>query len=255
MILYLYGPENYRRQKTLKEKIISPYLEKYPNGVVANFDLADEAALESLKDFTKNQSLFSSVKLGMILNPEEAEPKELKKILLELLEDKKTTVVVVAEKKLAKTFDFLLKDPVKFWEFDKLIGEKFLAFIKNEAQARGLNLNNNQIRDLALVYAGDSWALINELEKISLGFNLEKKEKAPEFFDLIKQMHSQAGISTKVRALFYLLENNDPALVFNMVSAFSGYGKKSLFADYDLAVKSGKLEYGEVLLDFAITTN
>jgi len=46
---------------------------------------------------------------------------------------------------------------------------------------------------------------------------------------------------------------DDPARVFNSLAYRLGSeGEARLYADYDVAVKSGKLEYEEVLLELAL---
>ncbi|TSC96136.1 MAG: hypothetical protein Athens101426_490 [Parcubacteria group bacterium Athens1014_26] len=52
----------------------------------------------------------------------------------------------------------------------------------------------------------------------------------------------------------FLSRSQEPAMIFNMI-AVSPYGSpawKQKMADYDVAIKSGKLEYEEVLTNMTI---
>ena len=106
MILYLYGPDSYRLKTVLREKIVSPFKQKHPSGLVGDFYLSKDGQLVALAGFFKEQGLFSVKKMALVYEPEEAQTKELKPVLMSALEDKEFTLVVVAEKKLPKAFDF-----------------------------------------------------------------------------------------------------------------------------------------------------
>jgi hypothetical protein len=49
-----------------------------------------------------------------------------------------------------------------------------------------------------------------------------------------------------------LLENEDAAKVFNMAGGWAKGGNKIRMADYDVAVKSGKLEFADALADYVL---
>ena len=57
MVIYLYGPDSYRRKEKEKE-IISKYKEKHLSVTVDKFELESDDDFSSFKNFLKNQSLF-----------------------------------------------------------------------------------------------------------------------------------------------------------------------------------------------------
>ena len=253
MLLYLYGPDTYRRQKTLEQSILAKYREKHTDIALAEFDVADEGALSKLAEFTASQSLFASAKLGVIYNPNEL-PDELAKFLKTVVENKSVTLVVVADKKLPKAFDFLLKEPTKSWEFEKLTGTPLVSYIAKEAKERGLTPTKAVVDELVFAYGDNLWAIVGELEKMALGGAPELTAPLPNFFGLISAVKAPGPASRRLKALFYLVERHEPAMVFNMIASQVSGSLKVKMADYDIAIKSGKLEYPEALLDFVLAT-
>ena len=62
-----------------------------------------------------------------------------------------------------------------------------------------------------------------------------------------------SDVRIRLRALEQLFLNNEPAAkIFNILSA-QWYDRAEIVARYDLAVKSGKCEYEEVLLDMVLS--
>jgi len=252
MVLYFYGLDSYRRSKTLKEKVFSVFEKKHPNGSIDYFDLAVDGKLDKLFEFSKGKGLFSSVKLGIIQNPQEAEAKVLIGFLKSYLDDKETTIVVESENKLVKKFDFLLAEPAKSWEFKPLENTKILSFVKELARERKIEINTEQIKLLVSAFGSDLWAISAELEKMSLGASDPKVSVPFNFIELIKSFAYGRSVGDRLRALYFLLENNDSAAIFNMAAAFSGGKAKIVYADYDVAVKSGKLNFEEALVSIAV---
>lgn len=250
MILYIYGPDSYRRTKALREKIIAPYLIKYPDGLIERFHLSEEGELERLKEFSLSQSLFAKVKLGIIYDPSEGE-KSFISLLKEVLEDKTITLVVVAEKKLTKEFNFLLDKPVTSYSFEPITGAQFITFLKKEAAEQDLKVSDTAIKELGELYDGDSWSSITEMRKIAAGGLIEKKSKIPDFFPLLQGLKGSTP-NGRLKSLFYILETTEPAAVFNVLGAMVSGSDKVKMADYDIAIKTGKLEYEEALLDFVL---
>ena len=249
--MYLYGLDSYRRTRALREKILEPYLVKYPDASVARFDFEEADMLTQFQDFVSSGSLFAKVKLVIAYNVEEV-TKEIMPILKNLVEDKSTTAVIVSEKKLAKAFDFLLQDPVKTYEFELLEGATFAGFLKQEVSEQGLAVSDEVIKHVAQTYQGNTWGAVTELQKIRYGSNLETVSATPEFFPLMQSLKSMAPAS-RLKALFYVLETIEPAAAFNVLATLVSGGDKIKMADYDVAIKSGKLEYEEALTDFVLS--
>ncbi|MEK7634628.1 MAG: hypothetical protein AAB396_01960 [Patescibacteria group bacterium] len=273
MIIFLYGPDSYCRRKKLNE-ILDQYKKKHMALNIGKFDFAENNGDDEflrLQEFSLADSLFESEKLAVIEDIFEWVSKENQKKTAEFLklnlEDKKTTFIILSNKAPIKTFDFLLKKPSLAQEFENFKDDKLEFFIKKKSEERGINLEPRAILFLADVFIGDSWGLINELDKFSLldkkSFSADDLKKiidyykpisSSDFFIKIKNFSFSRSLAQKLENLEFLLENEDPAKIFNFLSSFSSNQPALIkkFADYDVAVKSGKMEYEEILLDLAL---
>ena len=241
---------------------------------IGKFDFAENNGDDEflrLQEFSLADSLFESEKLAVIEDIFEWVSKENQKKTAEFLklnlEDKKTTFIILSNKAPIKAFDFLLKKPSLAQEFENFKDDKLEFFIKKKSEERGINLEPRAILFLADVFIGDSWGLINELDKFSLldkkSFSADDLKKiidyykpisSSDFFIKIKNFSFSRSLAQKLENLEFLLENEDPAKIFNFLSSFSSNQPALIkkFADYDVAVKSGKMEYEEILLDLAL---
>lgn len=266
MIIFLYGPDSYRRQGKLKE-YIDRYRVKYPALSLNSFDLSREEEIGKLKDFSRAQSLFESSKLGTISNIaflEGREQKDFIQILKENLETKQQTLIINEAKKPEKIFHFLMKEPVICHNFEDLAGLPLRDFFQGEANKRKLNFDKKSEDLLLGVYAGNSWGLVTELDKLALlnkgQINLDVLKNYTDalspinIFSSLQQIRNAPGFAKKLPLLEELFSRNeDSPKIFNILSSFHGDSDwKNKLADYDAAVKSGKLEYEEVLLSLAI---
>lgn len=250
MLIYLYGPDAYRRQQKLKE-ITEKFTDKHGNSGLERFDLSVKGEIERLKDFTTTQSLFDSSKFGIVYEAGEAEPKEVSN-LLKIADGSKTiSLAVVAEKALPKTFKILSGAAVVSQEFDNLIPAQISTFTKVEAQKHDLKLSDSLLQSLVWKYAKDTWGLVNEIERLALGGNPETVLREQDFFSAISQLEYGKSASAKLPILERLMHSEDSAKIFNILAAIAR--NKNKMADYDLAIKSGKLEYEEVLTSIAIS--
>ncbi len=249
MLLYLYGLDSYRRNARLAH-ILAEFKKRYPDGTIDRFDGAEKDVLDRLISFIKDQSLFAKAKIATIENVDETNGAG--KILKSILEDKNITLVVVTDKKLSKEFAFLGKKPSHAEEFETLAPATELTFIKKEVATRGLKINDEDIRSVVSAYGSDTWGILNELEKINLGGAPEARVAEPQFFALVQTLKNPSVVA-RLSALAYLLENEEPAAVFNVFASIASPELKIKMADYDVAIKSGKLEYEEALLDLAIS--
>ncbi len=251
MLIYLYGPDAYRRQQKLKE-ITEKFTDKHGNSGLERFDLSVKGEVERLKDFTTTQSLFDSSKFGIVYEANEAEPKEVNN-LLKIADGSKTiSLAVVAEKSLPKTFKILSGAEVISQEFDNLDPAHLGAFTKIEAQKQNFKLSDSLLQSLVWKYAKDTWGLVNEIERLALGGNPETVLREQDFFSAISQLEYGKAASAKLPILERLMNSEDPAKIFNILAAMAR--NKNKMADYDLAIKSGKLEYEEVLTDLALSS-
>ena len=254
MLIFLYGPDSYRRCLKQRE-IIEKYKAKHSALTIDRFDLSEEEEIERFRGFIKNNSLFDSHKLALITNIWLCESHNLE--IKKFTEIKEITLLIVADKAPPEDWRWLLKKSVICREFKLLTGSLWERFISQQAVSRGLTLSPQLINALATTYQGDSWSLVTELDKLALLVNYESGIMnyglKYNFIDLIKTISWREDFSIKIPALEMLLHNDDPAKIFNMLAAFTSGSQKIKMADYDVAVKSGKLDYETALLDFTIS--
>ena len=75
-----------------------------------------------------------------------------------------------------------------------------------------------------------------------------------DVFRTLGQITDTHDIGKKLLLLENLFERSgDSAMIFNFLTTFArSRGEKKMMADYDVAIKRGKLEYEEVLVDFIL---
>jgi len=249
MLIYLYGADTYRRGKKLQE-IVTAYSKKHGGESQGIFYMDEKDSLAKLSNFLESQSLFDVAKLAVVYGADE-EPKSAA-LIKKFLEDKKTTIVVLSLKKLPKEFAFLLKKPALAQEFSVLEATELYTFIKTEAKERNITLTSDILASLSNIFQSDTWGIVTELEKIALGGSIEQKMSTPAFFPLVQMLKKRSDMTTRIRALGHLLETEDPVAIFNITAAIVDEDLKIVMADYDIAIKSGKLEYEEALTKLAL---
>ena len=258
MFIFLYGPDDYRRLQK-KHELVEDFKKKHPDLGPALFDLAADGTLDVLLEFIKNQSIFESAKLAILENAFEVDAEKLAKVLKPFAGEKNTTVLISEKEKPVKALAFLIAKPSLAQKFENLDGAEWLGFIQREAKRIGLALSASAAQFLGTVYQGNSWALVTELQKLStLAHSIDKKdldeldlEVAPNYWALINGMKSYDA-RTRLYALEKLFATNDPPpKIFNILAAQAGE-KTPRMAEYDLAVKSGKMDYEEALLDLIL---
>ncbi len=260
MLIFLYGPDEYRRSRKKKE-IIAEFEKKRSDLGLASFDGESAESLAQLAEFLKTQSIFDVAKLAIIENAFEIDPPKLAAVLKPLVSQKDVNVLISEKSKPVKALAFLLEKPTFVQQFEALAGAEWTAFIHAEAKKNGLTLSPSAAQFLGTVYAGNSWGLATELEKL-LSFGkaaIEKSdldgfdlEAAPNYWALLNGLKS-ADIKNRLSALETLFAINDPApKIWNIIAAQAGERAPHM-AEYDLKIKSGKLEYEEALVDFVIS--
>jgi len=264
MIIFLYGPDDYRRHQKSKE-IIEEYKKRHPNFVLQFFNLEEENEFLKLQEFNQNRSFFEEIKMAVLENYFVIINKEKKEFLKNAV-DKKDLILLISENKQPlKEFKFLLEKPVQFQEFKSFNSAQLTVFIKKEAKNRKLNLSDEAVLFLKDVFDDDIWGLINELDKLAL-IKKPKLEIADieehsdvslpcNIFTFINNFNSQQ-ISKNLFFLEMLFFNREePAKIFNFLAASKRKTKDltEKLARYDVLVKLGKLGYEEVLLDLALS--
>jgi DNA polymerase III delta subunit len=259
MIIFLYGPDSYRRDAK-KRFYISEFEKKYSAHGVERVDLEAADGLQALDLAARSRSLFEAAKLIIIENFSEITPKKLKDALEPFFSDKQLNVLLLADKKPVKALDFLLNKPVTSAAFEHLEGAAWMKFVQASVAENKVDLDPAALNLLARTYEKDSWGLITELQKLA---GSEKKltaadlaslglEVAPDFFPLVQSLRS-ASLGDRFAALARLFHDNEPAAKsFNIISALWAQ-KTPQFAAYDRAVKMGKMDYEEALTDLITT--
>ena len=276
MIIYLYGPDSYRRQEKLNE-YIERYKEKYASGAGV-FYLDKDEDFSMFKDFCKTQSLFEASRLGVVFSAsggsasggnfnelEKGGLKEFVSLIKENLKNKDLTLILNSDKKPTKDFSFLLKEPAISHNFDVLEGAELRKFLDVEIKKRKIELDPKS-KELILSGLGKNpWEIVSALEKLSLLDEKKIDQKilekhidllpAIDVFAQINKMRDGYSVGSRLATLEELFERGaDSAMIFNIFAAspYLNQEQKITMADYDVAIKSGKLEYDEVLLDMML---
>lgn len=266
MTIFLYGPDDYRREQKRKG-LIAEFYKKHSGLGFAQFDLEEEGGLENLQEFLHSQSIFEPLKLAYVANAFSVEEKKLAAILKPLSADKNTTILISEKNVPPRPLAFLRpaqgkkKDGALAQEFEVLKGAAWRRFIQAEAEARNLKLASQALELLAQAYAGDGWRLTTELDKLALlpRRQVERKdlealsvEVAPDFWATMYGLRSPR-VNERLATLEKVFSRGEPAgKIFNILSA-QWQEKLPAFAAYDTAVKTGRCDYEEVLLDLALS--
>ncbi len=265
MIIYLYGPDSYRRGKKLTE-LISSYKEKHPALDLRFFDFEeDENLWISARDFLEQPSMFRSAKCAVIYAGTAVDKKSWIQTLASYSEAKDVFIMISEDAKPKKAFSFLTKKPCISQEFAELVGVNLDRFLKLEAKSRGLVFTPPAWKFFSeYVLASNIWTGIRTLEKIELAqfsqpISLGDVERITDWFsrDKVFSLMRECGgnLSWKKKIAFLekaIIQKEDPAYLFNSLS-FGARGNNLLYlAEYDISIKSGVLEYEEALLDFVL---
>lgn len=264
MVIFLYGEDSFRRKRKYAE-IVSEFIAKNGNLGFSDFSV-DE--LDNFLEAVKNRSIFSS---HTLIGLKDADIKLFPKDVLSLFEEtlakaaesKEINVIISSEgPSLPDNMSFLAGSFVKTQEFAGLSKEKLAFFVAKEASAREIKLSESDIKTLISSFSGDLWAIGSELDKLAVAKIRDLSDlvtPGPSYFEALNAFKYGRTIEKKLIALETLLYKlkEDPAKVFNGIAYFAPKGISNeewfgVMADYDVAVKSGKMDYEEALLDFAI---
>jgi len=262
MIIFLYGPDDYRGAEK-KRSIIAEFSKKRSEIGLGVFDLEEKASLENLDEFLRTQSIFEAAKLAVLENAFELDAPKLAKLLKPFIEEKNITILIAEKDKPVKALAFLLEKPTISQKFETLAGAELAAWITAEAKKNSVVLTPAAVQFLASVYGSDTWGLVTELQKLAgfggAGKAIDKKdlnvfdlEIAPNYWGLINGLKNYE-MRNRLYAFETMLAGNDPpAKIFNILASQCAE-KTPHMAEYDLAVKSGKVDYEEALVDLLIS--
>lgn len=241
MIIFLYGSDSYRLIQTKKD-IIARYRAKYPSGVnLVLLDLAEANGQDDLENALKSSSFFNEHRLIVCKNifakkaasestakyieqyqladlpditlmaVEDLSDKDLlskNKPLFKLLSEKSTTV---------KTFEFLGRPGLSGWA-------------KNEFRSRDCSIQNDALGVLIDLVGNNSWALINEIDKLSAYKGrgeitvrdvelLVSPDVGLGVFDLIDSLGSRKYSRTLELLHYELRTGRDPYYILTLVAS------------------------------------
>ena len=265
MIIFLHGPDDYRRSEK-KRMLVAEFVKRHSEAGIGYFDLEEKDAFAELEQFLRTQSIFEPAKLVVLLGAFETEEKKLAKLLKRYLEEKNVTILLAEKNKPVSALGFLLKEPVLMRKFAPLEAPELAAWAMAEAKNLGIALAPPAAAFLAQVYAGDTWGLLTELQKLS-GFAaarggakpIDKKdlnefdlEAAPNYWGLMNGLKS-FDMRSRLSAFETMLALNDPPRKIFNILASQWTEKIPHMAEYDIAVKSGKVDYEEALVDLLIS--
>lgn len=259
MIIFLNGPDDYRREEK-KRSLVADFTQKHTALGVAHFDFEDDESFLDLERFSAHHSLFTNQQLAVVTNLFEKESKERTALLESMVSRPGVTLLLSEDTKPLKRFQFLTEKPVILGHFDFLTGAPWEAFVQGEAQKRNLAFSPEVLRFLLMVYEKDTWRLVIDLDKLALlgKQKIERKdlevldlEVRPSFWEMMSGLKS-SDLGRRLATLERLFYDHEPAAKsFNILSA-QWKERIQSFAAYDVLVKTGKLEYEEVLLDLLL---
>lgn len=268
MIIYLYGPDSYRRNKNLQE-LIRAYRDKYRDTDLLAVDLGDTPDdWIKIRDFLNQPSMFVESKVAVVKENSAVKSKEWIEVLKSHLKSSKTFVLISDAVEPEDNFKFLLKEPVESRYFEELKGERLVSFLRKEAVIRRLVFSAeawNYFYKFIDNNPDKSWRAVNELEKISLA-NLPQPISLKDTQSLInwlpkeevylaaREMAIGRGYKVRLSALERaLLQKEDPSRIFNSLVYQVRGSQIEKLADYDVSIKSGGLEPEQALLDFVLS--
>lgn len=260
MLVTLYGPDSYRRLQKL-QTLTDLFIEKRGSHGHERIKLDEDSDLEKASNFLASVSMFSPKKLLILDEPfENVKGKDLKALVKDHEESSDVTIILNTTKKYPATFKFLSEDPNKLEEFPKLQGAKLKAFITNKAKELGVSLESKEIDLIAESLGADTWRIVTELERLAFAkprdkFSGKDFDAETAYFPALNTL--KRGFTEKERLIalekLISIRRDDPGRVFNGLAFKPGNEKEAdMYASYDVAVKSGKLDYEEVLLSIAL---
>ncbi|OGN09357.1 MAG: DNA polymerase III subunit delta [Candidatus Yanofskybacteria bacterium RIFCSPHIGHO2_02_FULL_41_11] len=267
MIIFLYGSDTYRLKENV-DTVVGAYHKKHKSGMsYYRFDLSGENKFDDLAEAIKSVSFFDEAKLIIVKNSFSLEPVFLNKLVsltndLKVAADKKTVLVFVenrTDKGLQKIdkdlFAFLNSKPNLVRNIEYLNGVKLQNWVRGEFKRYGYDVSirvvdllidivGNPAPEQARCGTGDSWALANEIEKLSnysgqttiteKDVNLLVNRKGDtNIFDLVDAVGNQN--KAKAFEIMYRLTNSghDPHYILVMLA----YHFENLLSVADLIEK------------------
>lgn len=270
MIISLFGSDSYRRTEKVKG-LVAAYHAKYEHADLFSVDLEDNPeGWMRARDFLKQPSMFVDSKVLLVREPGLVEDKEWGEALKDAVKAKGVIAILSAEKDPAETFPFLGHESVERQEFRELEGRILEMFVAREAKARGIAFDPSALRFfLAYLESAPSRSArcVTELDRALLAKfpspimreNLEDLTAWVPSEELYRGTRAVYGGKNPLERLAALerlfLAGEAAAKLFNVIAYLVTGAPAVALAAYDIAAKSGKLEYEEALTDFAVSAS
>lgn len=279
MITFLHGADNYRREQRLRE-LLKAYKKKYAVFSINTFDFDDEADILRFKDFCSQQTMFENKKLALIANVFAIKGSEEAQLILKAATTNESVIAFISEFTdeaaknprdrvlVPKDLLFLLNKPVVTEAFESLPDAKLAFFISNEAKKRSIIVSPEAADFLVFALRRNTQLIMNELEKVALYYNDAHRElsrqdvellvdylESPDIFAFTNAISKQGPIANRLAPLERLFINQEePAKIFNIFAKnpYIDLATVRMLADYDIAIKSGKLDYETAFVDICL---
>ena len=170
MIYLLWGTDTYRSLEKLRE-ITAEFRKRSGDFDVQNFD-GELDSPKKLGELFKGISLFQKKKLLVIRQPslgKEPMIKELGVFLRTISEDPEVITVIWEGEKAEKIAALAKKYGAKIQEFRALSPSEERRWLGAYVKERNLSLGAREIETVTSLFSGDTWRLVNEIEKLALG--------------------------------------------------------------------------------------
>jgi hypothetical protein len=194
MIIVCSGPDTYRAREKARE-LVAAFRAKHDSGGLAMETVDGAEGVSVLLSRLASGSLFSRKKLiradGCLTKMKIA---DVRTLAARLEADKDATIILTVEEEApnAKTLEALKMAPLFHYPCPAQVGSAFRTWAQNEAVKRGVSQKTADA--LARTFEGDSWRVINELEKQSahaIDTTPEGLEKELSIFDVADRVLTQ----------------------------------------------------------------
>jgi DNA polymerase-3 subunit delta len=261
MIIFLYGQDNYRSKRKLKE-LIERYRKIHESGLSLKYLDAQKLSFKELEDELKQTSIFKEKKLLVLMNFfsnadfKKNFVKKGKKFI-----DSDNTILFYESGKIDKRDSLLkfLNKHAKSQEFQLLEGLKLRNWLKNEFYERGAKIKEQALDKFISFVDNNPWQMINEAQKLvhfKNGQEIEIKDielliRPKITLDIFKTIEAIAS-KDKKRALKllrnHLKKGDSPFYLFSM----SNYQFRNLLIIKDLLMKNLPLDSSTGLHPFVV---
>ncbi len=220
MIILIYGQDTYRSNEKLKD-IVAGYKEKNKSGVNINF-LEKKDKASSLFDYDQQISMFEEKRLVISTDgfSDQAFKEEVIKRLSELLSS--DNIFVFHQREELRKNDKIInlfkrekeksEDKIMIKEYPLLKGKELLSFIKRELQRREVSFDDDAVYQIEKMCQGDTWKIIQEVEKLSLYAKKGVKITNKEVLDLVSQ-----NVNINIFNIIEAVANKEKATALELV--------------------------------------